>query len=353
MPNEINLFDPRSMLKVIERVNTPTKFLRDTFFKNVDKQVTGKIDVDFKKSGRKVAPFVHEKIGGKIIENTGFSTETFEPALVAPSKVTTAGDIATRSFGENIYSTTTPQERAVKKLLSDFTELDNTITRREELMCAQALFTGRVEVIGEGINRVIDFNFTNDTALSGKNLWSHAESTPYDDLEEEIRRVQMAGSINPDIVVMGADVAKVLIKHPQIKDMMDIRRMNFGEINPQIVAPGVRYLGRLTGLSLDLYEYNEMYLDDFTDPENPEQKPLVPKGKVLVGSTTAENTMAYAAITIVEETSDGKGKWVTYQGDRVPEQWIERRPTRQMLQVNSKPLPVPNEIDSWSVLQVL
>jgi len=35
------------------------------------------------------------------------------------------------------------------------------IVRREEWMCAQAIYTGTIHVIGEGLNEIIDFNFTN------------------------------------------------------------------------------------------------------------------------------------------------------------------------------------------------
>lgn len=351
--SNINLFDPRSMVKVVERVNVPATFLRDTFFKNVDTQQKEKVDVDFKKNGRKVAPIVNEKRGGKIIENTGFVTKTFDPPLVSPSKVTTAGDIASRSFGENAYSSSTPEERAVKKLLSDFKDLESQIVRRVELMCAQALFTGRIELEGDDVQRVIDFNFTNDTALSGNDLWSNPLSDPYSDLKSEVRRIQINGSINPDIVVMGPDTADVFMNHPKVKEMLNLRHLKVGDFAPEIVAPGVTYLGRLNGLKLDIYEYNEYYLDDFTNPDEPVHKPLVPAGKVLVGSTTAQNTLAYAAITILQSTPDGKGQWVTIEGERVPHQWIEHNPSRQMLQLLSRPLPVPAEIDSWSILHVL
>ena len=48
----------------------------------------------------------------------------------------------------------------------------------------------------------------------------------------------------------------------------------------------------------------------------------------------------------------GKG-FVTVEGDKVPQTWIERRPDRRFLQINSKPLTVPHEVNSWYVAQVL
>ena len=45
--------------------------------------------------------------------------------------------------------------------------------------------------------------------------------------------------------------------------------------------------------------------------------------------------------------------FVTVEGDKVPQTWIERRPDRRFLQINSKPLTVPHEVNSWYVAQVL
>lgn len=49
---------------------------------------------------------------------------------------------------------------------------------------------------------------------------------------------------------------------------------------------------------------------------------------------------------------EGKG-FVTVEGNAVPQTWVERRPDRRFLQINSKPLPVPHEVNSWFVAHVL
>ena len=60
--------------------------------------------------------------------------------------------------------------------------------------------------------------------------------------------------------------------------------------------------------------------------------------------------MDYAAVTVL----DGKTEnFVTVEGARVPTSWIERNPDRRFLQLNSNPLSVPHEVDSWFVAQVL
>ena len=100
----------------------------------------------------------------------------------------------------------------------------------------------------------------------------------------------------------------------------------------------------------DIYQYNEWYLDNWTNPNAPTQKPLVPDGTLALLSTEAEYSIYYGAITMIPE--EGK-TFVTVEGDRVPQTWVERRPDRRFLQVNSKPLTVPHEVNSWYVAKVL
>lgn len=147
----VNLFETRTMLKFSERMPRVTTFIRDTLFTGKDLSPTNKVDVDIKKGRAKVAPYVSEKVGGKVVENSGYRTETFEPPLVAPTTVTTAADLQNRVMGENLYSSRTPDERAAEKLVKDLQELDNMVTRREEVMCAEAIFEGKIDVKGEGV----------------------------------------------------------------------------------------------------------------------------------------------------------------------------------------------------------
>lgn len=339
----VNLFETRTMLKFSERMPRVTTFLRDTFFSEKELSPTNKVDIDIKKGRAKVAPYVSEKIGGKVVENSGFRTETFEPPLVAPTTVTTAADLQNRTMGENLYSSRTPDERAAEKLVKDLQDLDNMITRREEVMCAQAIFDGEIEVKGEGVDHVITFGHTNREALSGDDLWSASTSKKYADLKRWVREVQQTGFVNTDIVVISPDVTDVLMKDEEILKLLDIRNVNIGEFRPQNLPSGATYIGKIAGVG-DIYEYSATYYDDVLEVV----KPIVPDGTIALLSSEADFTMAYAAITIAKDED-----LVTYEADRVPDSWTEKRPARKILQLSSKPLPIPKEVNSWFVAKVL
>ena len=208
MAIETTIYTPRTLGKLITRMPPVHTFFRDTLFKNRRTFPTKSVDVDFKKGSRALAPFVHPKVGGKVVPNSGYQTKTYTPVLLAPDKITTVDDLLNRSAGENPYSGRTPAERAVEKLADDLRELNEMIVRREEWMAATAIFTGQIPIIGEGLNEVIDFDFTNkETIVSAEKKWNADTSDPLGDLERWREAVQKEGFVNCNICIMAKDVA--------------------------------------------------------------------------------------------------------------------------------------------------
>lgn len=346
-------FEPRTMAGVVKRLPPVHTFFLSTFFKKKKTFVTKSVDVDFRKGNRALAPFVHPRIGGKTMPNLGFETKSYTPPHVAPDKITTVDDLINRSFGENIYSGKTPAQRAVTKLSEDFTELNEMITRREEWMAAMAMTTGTIPILGEGLSETIDFKFTNKQALTGNARWGNAASDPIADLKRWRTQVQKTGFVNCDICVMSDDVATVFINHEKVKSLLDVKGYDLAKIKPRELPNGVTYIGTINGMGLDIYTYSEWYLDDWSNPEEPTQKPLFPERTVALYSTQAAYSLYYGAVTIPDGRGGAMETFKTVEGTRVPDSWMERKPTRRFLQLSCNPLPVPHEVDSWYVATVL
>lgn len=351
MAIETDIYTPRTLGKLVRRLPPVRTFFLDTFFRKKKTFATKSVEVDFKKGGRALAPFVHPKIGGKTIPNAGYQTVSYTPVLIAPNKITTVDDLLERSAGENPYSGRKPADRAVEKLAEDLLELKEMTVRRREWMAATAIFTGQIPIIGEGLNEVIDFEFTNtETIVTDSLKWDRPTADPLSDLERWHETVQKNGFVNCNICVMAADVAKAFVRNEKVKELLDVRAYDLAVIKPRQLPNGLTYIGTIHKLGLDIYQYNEWYLDDWTTPEAPEEKPLVPDGALALMSTAADYSEYYGAITLIPE--DGK-KFITVEGDMVPQTWVERRPDRRFLQINSKPLTVPHEVNSWFVAHVL
>ncbi len=346
----MNIFAPKTMMAAVERMAPVHTFIKSTFFTNEKTFVTESVEVDVKKGSRRMAPFVHPRIGSKTVENRGYQTKEYTPPTVAPELPTRAEDLLKRMAGENPYSGMSPEQRAAKKMGEDFRELNEMITRREEFMCAQVLFTGKLHVIGEGINEEIDFQFTNKKTLSGTDLWSDEGSDPLNDLEVWQDEVRVKGLVNADMCIMSTDVVKVFISHAKVKEMLDNRRIELGIINPKDLPNGAKYIGRINKLGMDIYQYDGVYLDDFTNPAEPTTKKLVPEKTLALASSDANYTMNYGAVTLIDQKTEA---FFTVESTRVPDTRIEKKPAARFLTMYSKPLPVPDEIDSWLVATVL
>ena len=348
----ISIYDPRTMGKLVERMPKVHTFVRDTFFRNRETFDTQKIDVDFKKGNRALAPFVHKKKGGATIDNEGFQTNTYEPPLVAPNKITTIDDILKRTPGESLYNGKSPNQRAVEKMQRDFTELDEMITRREEWMCCQSLFRRKILILdknGKAIQEEIDFQFTNKETLKTTDSWKTKKGGKIAQLKAWRKQVQKKGFVNCNICLMGSDALEAFLSDEEVQKMLDVRRFEVAVIAPKELPNGATYIGTIHEIGMDIYTYNEWYLDNWTNAEKPEDKPLLPDNIVALLSTEANYSMYYGAVGIVDEA----GKTIAVvEGSRIPEQWVERRPARRFLQLSSAPIPVPHEVDSWFIATV-
>ena len=222
MAIETDIYTPRTLGKLVRRLPPVRTFFLDTFFRNKKTFATKSIEADFKKGGRALAPFVHPKVGGKTIPNSGYQTKSYTPVLIAPNKITTVDDLLERSAGENPYSGKKPADRAVEKLAEDLRELKEMIVRRREWMAATAIFTGKIPIIGEGLDEEIDFEFSNvETIVTAALKWSAETSHPMEDLERWRKTVQKNGFVNCNICVMASDVSAAFVNHPEVKGQLD------------------------------------------------------------------------------------------------------------------------------------
>lgn len=349
MANEVNIYTPRYLAEVVRQAPPVHTFFRDTFFTNIKTFPTERVDIDLVKGDRRMAAFVHPRVGGKVLTANGYSTESYKPPLINPYDITTADQLMTRLPGEDLYSGMTPAQRAAQKLVEEYNRLNDATTRREEWMAVQAIINGQIPIVGEGVNEVIDFGFTNKVTLTGTARWGQSAAKVLDNLGDWTDTVLTGGFANVDWAIMGKTARRLFLDDEDVQKKMDNRRYNIGEIAPRDLPNGVKYYGHLTDPNLDIYGYGEVYLDDWTDPENPETKPLVPDNAVVLISSAPNYMMAYGLCTYIEDASQ---QWVTAQTARLLRSYVEHHPDRRMVELQAHPLPIPDKVDSWLVATV-
>lgn len=349
MPNEVNIYSPRYLAEVVRQAPPVNTYFRDTFFTNIKTFATERVDIDLVKGDRRMAAFVHPRVGGEVLKGNGYTTLSYKPPLVNPYDVTTADQLMNRLPGEDLYSGMTPAQRAAEKLMDEYAALNDATTRREEWMAVQAILTGTIPVVGNGVNELIDFGLTNKINLTGDSKWGGSKSDILGNLGDWVDKVLHSGFANVDTVIMGKAAKKHFFNDANVQKMLDNRRITVGEIAPKDLPNGVRYLGHLADPSLDLYAYGEVYYDDWTDPDAPKTKPLIPDNAVILISSQANYMMAYGLCTYIDPASQ---LWVTAQTPRLLRSYVEHHPDRRMVELQTHPLPIPDKVDSWLVATV-
>lgn len=342
----IDMFDTRTMIPMLSEMKPAQSFLLDRYFSDTREFDTKKVDIDVYVGKRRVAPFVHPKIGGKTVERSGYRTDTFEPPEVSPDMVTTAEDILKRSAGETIYNAKSPDERAAEQLGRDLAELDDMITRREEAMAAEALFKGQVTVKGDGYDEVIKFWQGDSTdpyvALGAGDRWNEDTSDPLGFLRKSRRQIIQNSGVNPVDVIMGTDAIEAFIGNSSVNKKLDNRRIDMGIIDPSNLPGGVTYWGYDKASGLDIWTYDEWYID----PESGLEVPMVPEKEILIGSPNVRTTRMYGCVVDVDKGS--------FALPRVPVSWTQRKnPAGRIVQLKSKPLTAIHQILGFKVAKVL
>lgn len=349
----MDLFTTLVMLGIISQAGPAPTFLRDMFFGHVETHDTAKIALDYEHEGRVMAPFVSGSVAGKVYERGSFSTSTFEAPYVQPKFITNAEDFITKRLaGEPVTGALSPQVRAAVELGKDLGIQDRMITRREEWMVAQLLFTGTCPIVGEGVNADLTFWTPGDSkapyaALATAAQWDKDTA----DIYETLRAAQEKGvddsGVQADVCIMAKDVAAWVLKNENFRKLMDVRRIEIGAINPKLLPDGVQYIGTITALDLDLYVYTGKY-----DNGTGTLVDYVPAKHIMLGASgsRAPAIMNYGVVAIGDEAKNTLEYMV---GRRVPESWVSRAPAGRSLQTKSRPLPVVTRPAAFQVRKVL
>lgn len=335
-------YTTREMMEAYDQTPPVRSFLQKTFFPGEQTHVTEKVEFDVRKGKRIMAPFVSPRKGGKVISRQGWKTNQFSTPKIAPERPLTVDDISSRAIGENIYSQRTPEEREDELLAKDLTDLEESIDRRKEWMCRQILFEGKLDVIDEeeGLDFQIDFGFTNIVVLGNDEQWTLATVNPLPLFRRLRKKIIKDTGRAPDIAIFSSDVIEDFIMNTFVIKAMDVLNMKNVVIEPRVVDPALTFYGRIAELDMDIYTYDEWFLND-----DGEEEALIPPGTVLMGHSTGEGQIEYGLVTQMEDK-----KFQSYEGRLVPKVWADEKDEVKKVRLTSRPLPRPFDVESWAVI---
>lgn len=349
----IDMFQSRIMLDAHQEVHKARRFLTTLFFSAEEEHGEENIDITIYKGKRKMAPFVAPRAEGRVMKREGRTVKSYKVPYLKPKRPTSAQDIMKRGNSSGVYTPQQLLQKSLERLGEDMAELQDSIDRREEWMIASTLTTGKVVVSGvvdDGddaavVDDEIDFGLdaTHNVTLVGAALWTDAASDPIADLRAWKSRIAKNSGLSARAVVFGGDVATAFINNVKVKDSLNNRRIKSGQIEPEELPDGVIYLGYLNDPGLDVYTYDEWYIDDDGD-----EQPMVPVDRIIMASTSARFTRHYGPIMDLEAIDQGMAV-----GKVFPKSWVTKDPSVRWLMLQSAPLPIPHQIDGFLTAKVV
>lgn len=347
-----NIDETRTLMQSLERTHKPTTTLIDTFFPVAKTFLTTTVDMEYRKGGRKMAPFVVP--GGKGVNDArnGSQMRVYKAPLMRPKRVIEASDIERRGFGEDIYSQRTPEERAQELRAHDMAELIDACTRRQEWMAAQLLINGSYNCQGfadDGVTPVdnlIEFpDFDNKVTFSGSDAWDNASAKIYDNMGDASQKIRRNAGMVPTVAICSHNVTSYLLNNEQIlKYLMVPSRDNLAlmSIQPRLTRPELIRVGYIQALNLEIYSYDGVYEDDAGELQQ-----FVPNDHMIIG-VPGRGKRLFGAVTQLENDN----QFHTYEGEYIPKITGSVESDTTSLAISSRCVVCPEFLDDWATLKV-
>lgn len=295
------------LAQVMERITPSATALIDTFFPVVPTTATtSTIEVQFRKGARRLAPFIVRGAKGASMTRDGFKTEFYQPPMMGPSLVVDPELLNLRGFGEGVYSTKTPAQRAAEIQARDLKAELDAIMNRKNQMAAELLTTGKCEIKGyadDGSEVVVDtVDYGWEQKITPATTWDQAGATIYDDIRNASLQIQENARMVPTVMFVGKNVAGYMLNNDQILKFLNIpnaQNLSMFSFQPRVVSPQVMFVGRIASLNLEVYTYAETYLaDDGTI------KPFLGEDDVIIG-IPGRGRQLHGAITLLNDAENG------------------------------------------------
>lgn len=356
---DFNIYEPAFMAGVIKEKKPIYTFIKDRYF-TADTSVfkTEQVLADYDDGGGSImAPFVIPLAGPVPMTRDGYETREIKPPFISVSMPLTIEDLKKRMAGESIVSTLTPQDRERVHLVSDMDKLDKAITRREEWMCVNTMLDNACTMRHTGANgekghdmkaQFYDGN-TNPGVFKPSAVWAASTDgknpgTWYQDVCAQLSAMRKASRNATDLIV-GSQVAQLIMNDPYMERMLDNRRIEIGELDPRWQENGVTRIGRFLfgGTFIEVYCYEGTYEEQ--DPKTRKitgVKDYLPATAAILAAPKT-GKMLYGAVNQMEEDK----VFHTRVGTRVPKHIADVAHNTKETMLTSRPMAIPLVKSPW------
>lgn len=329
----MDIFESNSLTRVVNEYLKPVpQFFLDRFFPSQMVSEAEVIYFDVTTNNRqRITPFVSPLHQGKLIEDQGYTTESFKPAYVKDLRVLNPLKALKRRAGEPFGGGMSMQQRAQMVLMDQLQDQNDMLNRRLEVMAVEAILTGKQTVIGEGVNAVVDFGRDSDLtfALTLTDKWDDSGNTSQANMLEDWSQIllEKSGS-GTGVIIMDAKAWKLFKRTKDFDTVLDksnrLSDSNNIDLSARFAFEGASYKGNFG--DFELWVYSGEYVDN-----SGTTKKYIPDNTVLLIGNV-DGVRHFGSILDLDSLQ-AVPKFV--------KSWVQQDPSVRFTLLQSAPLLVP------------
>ncbi|GAB7080866.1 major capsid protein [Megalodesulfovibrio paquesii] len=274
----IDYFDPRLLTGVINK--RPVKLdLFGSFFVRQPPSPVELFELHVKTRNVSILPAITNHAPGTMRRSDGIAAGAVKAPRFRPKRAFMAADRFRMPAGVNPYD---PTYNAVERAIAEDMDLHREeIDLSTEIMCCQALVQGKIELFDviEGAQAVptftVDFKRPahHTVVLTGDALWSASASDLPGQMDAWNLMILEETGYGATDLLLGKDAWAVFRKHADVKDDLDNKGIDIGQLSPRV---GSKLKGVWNGLRV------WVVIDTYTDLNGETRHCIAPDTAVLV-----------------------------------------------------------------------
>ena len=347
--------ETRVLINAIKKMYPVAQFFKNRYFPDGRVFYSEKALIETKEGNKKIAPFVIPMAGNIVMESEGYRAEQVSAPYIAPKMPITADELEKKAFGESPESNRTPASRENEIQSEHMDDMRQAILRTHEVMCTELITTGQIimkhyasaEDAAQGLNYKRNVLRFYDNEFKNKYLFTKdfKTMTAAEKIQEfyKMARILKKRGVHATDIVMTGDVSMLLMTDKDFLDFYDKKLVNTGLIDQKELPDGVACNGTINvnGIVFTMFTYDEEYED-----LDGEAKPFLPNGTIAF-LRPGLGTTVYSQVTFIKN-----GSFVSYADKIVPRVVASEKDNMVEVQMFSRPVPYPLDIDGWLVANI-
>lgn len=319
-----------------------------------------KVQIDIERYGEDVAVVVKHCTGPNLNDFNQWTTKEFEPPEYSEGFPLDVCDLVNRLQGVDPYASANQGYTAklMQKVTTGFMLVDAMIQRALELQASQILQTGTLSLTDKQGNVVYELDFKPKATHfpTVGTAWSNPAADALGDLASLAEVIRADGKIDPEILIFGTVAFKNFKNNTAVQAELDNRRINTGEINPEMRDSGATFQGFIWvgDYQMQMWTYPETY----THPQTGLPTKYIEDDKVVMMSSNTRLDVTSARVprlNSVDPRLEGMlPDRITQTGragyDVSPYIWATPNGRVITGELESRPLLIPVQIDGFGCL---